>query len=120
MRIQDVTGAETLLDHLQIICGNKSERYLFKVYISEMPNNKNRGDCPEVKPFVRHVDRPGRIKSFGDSWAAQCGVDGCLWHLDCATYQEASIALTGHLEKSHPGWDEPNTTAHLRADKENA
>jgi len=38
MRIQDVTGAETLLDHLQIICGNKSERYQFKVYISEMPN----------------------------------------------------------------------------------
>ena len=40
MRIQDVTGAETLLDHLQIICGNKSERYLFKVYISEMPNKE--------------------------------------------------------------------------------
>ena len=39
MRIHDVTGAETLLDHLQIICGNKSERYLFKVYISEMPNS---------------------------------------------------------------------------------
>jgi hypothetical protein len=38
MRIQDVTGAETLLDHLQIVCGNKTERHLFKVYISELPN----------------------------------------------------------------------------------
>jgi hypothetical protein len=42
MRIQDVTGAETLLDHLQIICGNKSERYMFKVYISEMPNKADK------------------------------------------------------------------------------
>ena len=57
-------------------------------------------DSP-LQPMPR---RPGDINRARGGWRPAC--HWCGWNGLRLTYQEASIALTHHLDHEHVGWEE--------------